>query len=75
MSQTFVRILTASSVEVLALKNALQAENIIPVIKDESHSARLAGFGFSHNQQQVFVHQDELDKANRILKTLYEQGV
>ncbi|MGC6421758.1 MAG: DUF2007 domain-containing protein [Flavobacteriaceae bacterium] len=70
MSRTFVPIYTASSVEVLALKNALQAENIIPVIKDEMESARLSGFGITHQQQQVFVHRDELEKAQRILQSL-----
>jgi hypothetical protein len=40
------------------------------VIKDESESARMAGFGITHDQQQVFVHQDELQKAEKVLSTL-----
>ena len=70
MSQSFVQIYTASSIEVLAVKNALQAENIIPVVKDESESARLSGFGMTHNLQQVYVHEDELEKAQKILSGL-----
>lgn len=70
MEHSFVHIYTGSSVVVLALRNALQAENIIPVIKDESESARMAGFGITHDQQQVFVHQDELQKVEKVLSTL-----
>ena len=70
MSQSFVQIYAASSIEVLAVKNALQAENIIPVVKDESESARLGGFGITHNLQQVYVHEDELEKAQKILSGL-----
>lgn len=70
MEQSFVHIYSGSSVTVLALKNALQAENIIPVIKDESESARMAGFGIVHDQKQVFVHTDELKKAKKIMGAL-----
>lgn len=70
MKQSFVHIYSGSSVTVLALKNALQADNIIPVIKDESESARMAGFGIVHDQKQVFVHTDELKKAKKIMSAL-----
>ena len=70
MEQFFVHIYSGSSVTVLALKNALQADNIIPVIKDESESARMAGFGIVHDQKQVFVHTDELKKAKKIMSAL-----
>lgn len=70
MEQSFVHIFSGSSVSVLALKNALQADNIIPVVKDESESARMAGFGIVHDQKQVFVHKDELKKAKKIMSAL-----
>ena len=63
MSQTFVHIFSGS-VEVLALRDALQAVNIIPVIKDEAESARLAGFGATPNLQRVFVHPMKRPKPN-----------
>ena len=34
-----------SQILVLALTNALNSENINPIIKDQGESARLAGFG------------------------------
>ena len=56
---------------VVYFKNALAEASITPVIKDESESARLAGFGqTSPMLQRVFVHEDEYDNAKAILKDL-----
>ena len=41
----FKLLYTGSSIEVLGLIESLILENIIPIIKDEGESARLAGFG------------------------------
>lgn len=72
MSQsTFQHLFTGSNIDVLAIKNALAEASITPVIKDESESARLAGFGqTSPMLQRVFVHEDEYDNAKAILKDL-----
>jgi hypothetical protein len=40
-------LFTGSIIEVLALKHALAEKKIFPVVKDESESARLAGFGIA----------------------------
>jgi hypothetical protein len=51
--------------------SALEDKNIIAVVKDDSESARLAGFGMvAPGLQEVFVHQDELDEAIRIIESL-----
>ena len=53
----YLHFFTGSIVEVLALKQALSEKKIFPIIKDESESARLAGFGISNpTVQQVFLH-------------------
>jgi len=70
MSTAYKHLFTGSSIAVLAIKNALELENIIPVIKDNSESGRLAGFGSTPNLQQVFVHAEEESKALAILKNL-----
>lgn len=67
MSQAYIKIFTGSSMEVLAIKNTLESINIIPVIKDEAQSARLAGFGATSDQLQVYVHKDELARAQKAL--------
>jgi len=65
-------IFTGSSVEVLALVDALQEKGILPVIKDQGESARLAGFGVtSPFQQQVYLHEEELEEGKKILALLF----
>ncbi|MGA0430398.1 MAG: putative signal transducing protein [Flavobacteriaceae bacterium] len=70
MEQVYVKIFTGSSIEVLGIKSCLEAVNIIPVIKDESESARLAGFGAPLEMLQVFVHKDELAVAQKALAAI-----
>ena len=70
-SPSYLHLFSGSSIDVLALRNALAEENISPVVKDEAESARLAGFGQTAPlMQRVFVHEDEYDKAKSILKQL-----
>lgn len=70
-SPSYLHLFSGSSIDVLALRNALAEENINPVVKDEAESARLAGFGQTAPlMQRVFVHEDEYDKAKSILKQL-----
>lgn len=70
-SPDFIKIFTGNAISVLALRNALEEKNIVAVIKDDSESARLAGFGMvAPGLQEVFVHEDELDQAIRIVETL-----
>ena len=64
----YLHLFSGSSIDVLALQNALAQENITPVVKDEGESARLAGFGQTAPlMQRVFVHEDEYEKAKEIL--------
>ena len=42
-SQDFIKIFTGNTIDVLALRNALEEKSIVAVIKDDSESARLAG--------------------------------
>jgi hypothetical protein len=70
-SPDFIKIFTGNAINVLALRNALEEKNIVAVIKDDSESARLAGFGMvAPGLQEMFVHEDELDQAIRIVETL-----
>lgn len=66
MSPTYVKIFSGSPITVIALKDALNRADIIPIVKDNAESARLAGFGVPSNIQEVFVHPDELDTAIKI---------
>lgn len=65
----YTKIYNGNFILVTRVKDALEKEEIIPIIKDEGESQRLAGYA-SLNQgfQEVFVHNDELEKANSIIE-------
>jgi len=70
-SKKFIKIFTGNAISVLSLRNSLEEQNIVAVVKDDSESARLAGFGMvTPGLQEMFVHEDELDKAIKIIETL-----
>ena len=69
-AKDFIKIFTGSAIDVLSLRNKLEEQNIVAVIKDDSESARLAGFGMvAPGLQEVFVHKDELDQAIRSVES------
>mgnify|MGYP000952159809 CR=1 FL=1 len=69
--EDFIKIFTGNTIEILALRNKLLKQKIVPIIKDDSESARLAGFGMiAPGLQEVFVHKNELDAAIRIVESL-----
>lgn len=71
----YIQIFYGSHIKSLELKNKLNHINIYPIIKDESKSANLAGFGipnylFSH---KVFIHKDQLDEACLFIPEIKKQ--
>tara|TARA_B100000767_G_C19776905_1_gene543136 strand:+ start:3293 stop:3517 length:225 start_codon:yes stop_codon:yes gene_type:complete len=69
--EKFIKIFTGNTIEILALRNELQKKEIVPIIKDDSESDRLSGFGVVvPGLQEVFVHKDELDVAIRMVESL-----
>ncbi|WP_411894885.1 putative signal transducing protein [Winogradskyella sp. A2] len=65
----YTKIYYGNFILVTRVKDELEKADIIPIIKDEGESQRLAGYG-SMNQgfQEVYVHNDELEKANVIVE-------
>ena len=64
METHYVKIYTGSFVIVQLITERLKEIGIAPVIKDESESGRLAGFGASVQfQQEMYVHEDQLEAA------------
>jgi|TARA_R110000868_G_scaffold337575_1_gene598462 hypothetical protein len=69
MNSKYTRIFSGSFILAQTIENQLRDIGIIPVIKDESESGRLAGFGSAiQGNQQIYVHADELGKAQDIVK-------
>ncbi len=66
---SYFKIYTGPEIIVLSVKNILEQNYIIPIIKDQSESARLAGFGSAIPYlQDVFVHEDEKINAIDLIK-------
>lgn len=65
----YTKVYSGNFILVTRVKDELEAKGIVPIVKDEGESQRLAGYG-SMNQgfQEVFVHNDELDKALAIVE-------
>ena len=69
-SPNFKLVFTGNMMDVLKIVEALESKDIHPIIKDETESARLAGFG-SHSQlQQVWGHDDEFEATKTIIEAL-----
>ena len=69
MSSDYTKIYSGNIVNVTYILSKLEADGIVAVVKDESESGRLAGFGASlQNFQEVHVHRDELDRSVAIVE-------
>ncbi|MGE5942762.1 MAG: putative signal transducing protein [Flavobacteriales bacterium] len=67
----YIKVFTGSFIVVQRISEMLNASGISPVIKDETESGRLAGFGASiQGLQEIYVHEDELDKAVEIVENV-----
>ncbi len=67
----YIKVFSGNFIEVQRMFQALEAENICAIIKDESESGRLAGFGSSiHGFQEIHVHKDELNRTTPIIENL-----
>ncbi|ETN95382.1 putative signal transducing protein [Zhouia amylolytica] len=68
MESHYKRIYTGPGVIADQIATRLKEVDIIPLLKDESESGRLAGFAPQvYGYIQVFVHEDELEKAQIIM--------
>ena len=67
MKDAFIVLCANNVVETQRLKALLEENDIFPIIKDESESARLAGFGSAPMMQQVWVAKSDLEKANSFI--------
>ncbi|WMI67565.1 putative signal transducing protein [Mangrovimonas sp. YM274] len=67
----YIKIFSGNFIMVQLMISKLEDVGIEPIIKDESESGRLAGFGSSiQGFQELYVHKDELDKAVHIVESV-----
>ncbi|PWH82527.1 hypothetical protein DIS18_09775 [Algibacter marinivivus] len=70
----YIRVFTGNFIEVQRIFKALEKVNICAIIKDESESGRLAGFGASiQGLQEIHVHKEELEKATPLVESLTKE--
>jgi hypothetical protein len=67
----YTKIYTGNFILVQLIVSRLDDIGISAIVKDESESGRLSGFGASiQGHQELFVHNDELDKAIQIVESI-----
>lgn len=67
----YIKIYTGNFIVVQLIKQRLEDIGINPIIKDETESGRLAGFGASlPGMPEVHVHENELDKAVVVVESV-----
>lgn len=71
LENDYVKIFSGSFIIVQLLLERLKSIGITAIIKDESESARLAGFGSSFQGfQELYVSKEELDHAIPIVEAV-----
>jgi len=64
IKEGYQKIYSGSFIYVKLMVERLEQIGITPIVKDETESGRLAGFGASiQNFQELYVHSEELEKA------------
>ena len=71
LENDYVKVFSGTFIIVQLVANQLQGAGINAIIKDESESARMAGFGSSFQGfQELYVAKEELERALPIVETI-----
>lgn len=70
-----VKILTSSWIIINRLAGILNQNNIPTLIKDNVESARLAGFGISQNEVDLYINRADLESAQKIMEALQKENL
>ena len=74
LDSNYIKIFTGNFIIVQRIVTALEDIGIIAVVKDESESGRLAGFGAAiQGQQEIHINKEELDKAVEIVESISKE--
>ncbi len=75
IESNYTKIHTGNFIITQLIVDRLQEKGISAVVKDESESGRLAGFGASiQGQQELFVNNEELDDAVHIVELILSEA-
>ncbi|WP_149277537.1 putative signal transducing protein [Pareuzebyella sediminis] len=71
MDSNYTKIFSGNRFMAQRIEGKLKESGINPVIKDESDSARLAGFAANvDGNLEVYVHHSEIDTARQVIKQI-----
>lgn len=71
MDSKYKKVFGGNSIEAQRVELTLKDHAIEPILKDETESARLAGFGSPMPELiEIFVHKDEEEKALSLISQL-----
>ena len=68
----YIKIFTGNFIIVQRIIDELKVVNINAIVKDQTESARLAGFGggIFPGFQEIFVNKDELENAVKVVERI-----
>lgn len=70
MESQYSKLYSGSFIVVQLITQNLEKEGITAIVKDETESARLAGFGTpTYGFQELYVHSSEKQKAEAIIES------
>tara|TARA_Y100001958_G_C20814890_1_gene272339 strand:+ start:308 stop:523 length:216 start_codon:yes stop_codon:yes gene_type:complete len=70
MHPEYLCVFYGNHIDALNIISSLYEINISPIVKNESESARLAGFGIIDDKKKIFVHRDEYMVAEELIKSI-----
>ncbi len=73
MQTDYICVFSGNHLDTLNVIEYLNKINIHPIVKNESESARLAGFGIINENKNIYVHRDEYNKAEELIKSVLQQ--
>lgn len=65
----YIKIFSGNLVLTEQIKQSLESQNILAVVKEQNESGLTPIFG-GHLLQELFVHEDELDRAVEIVESI-----
>lgn len=69
-----IKAFTGNSIVVQHLASLLEEEGIPVFVKDNTQSARLAGFGVPTNSVELYINEEHAEKVEGIVKE-FEEGM
>ncbi len=69
-----VKILTDSAIVINRIVELLDEEKIPSIVKDNTESARLAGFGTLSNDVGLYVYKSDVNGAEMIIKSFIKNN-